>query len=112
LLFSPLPFEWRELSDVVVFCVDSLFYIVLTVMMFLRPLLGKTVQLKRFLIYAVLVVTLIFSIGTSNAGTAVRHRAKFLPVMVLAAAVSMQERREDVRPKFSSYFRKGARRAG
>lgn len=112
LLFSPLPFEWRELSDVVVFCVDSLFYIVLTVMMFLRPLRGKTVQLKRFLIYAVLVVTLIFSIGTSNAGTAVRHRAKFLPVMVLAAAVSMQERREDVRPKFSSYFRKGARRAG
>lgn len=97
LLFSPLPFEWRGLSDVVVFCVDSLFYIVLTVMMFLRPLLGKTVQLKRFLIYAVLAVTFVFSLGTSNAGTAVRHRAKFLPVMVLAAALSIQERRENVK---------------
>ena len=85
LLFSPLPFDWRGLSDVAVFCVDSLVYIVLVVLMFRPPLLGGAAQLKRFLGYAVLVLTFVFALGTTNAGTAVRHRAKFLPVLVLAA---------------------------
>ena len=88
LLFSPLPFDWRGLSDVAVFCVDSLVYIVLVVLMFRPPLLGGAAQLKRFLGYAVLVLTFVFALGTTNAGTAVRHRAKFLPVLVLAAALS------------------------
>jgi hypothetical protein len=86
LLFSPLPFDWRGLSDVAVFCVDSLVYVVLVVLMFRPPLLGGAAQLKRFLGYAVLVLTFVFALGTTNAGTAVRHRAKFLPVVVLAAA--------------------------
>lgn len=94
LLFSPLPFNWRGLTDVAVFCIDSVIYIVLTVMMFLRPLLGKTLQLKRFIIYTVLLVTFVFSIGTSNAGTAVRHRAKFFPALVLAATLSLKHRPE------------------
>ena len=85
LLFSPLPFDWRGLSDVAVFCVDSLVYIVLVVMMFCPPLLGKTMQLKRLLGYVVLLLTFVFAFGTSNAGTAVRHRAKFLPMLVLVA---------------------------
>lgn len=85
LLFSPLPFDWRGLSDVAVFCIDSLVYIVLVVLMFRPPLLGGAAQLKRFLGYAVLVLTFVFALGTTNAGTAVRHRAKFLPVLVLAA---------------------------
>ena len=88
LLFSPLPFDWRGLSDVAVFCIDSLVYIVLVVLMFRPPLLGGAAQLKRFLGYAVLVLTFVFALGTTNAGTAVRHRAKFLPVVVLAAALS------------------------
>lgn len=86
LLFSPLPFDWRGLSDAAVFCVDSLVYIVLIVLMFRPPLLGRKVQLKRFLGYAVLLLTFVFAMGTSNAGTAVRHRAKILPVLVLVAA--------------------------
>ena len=85
LLFSPLPFDWRGLSDVAVFCIDSLVYIVLVVLMFRPPLLGGAAQLKRFLGYAVLVLTFVFALGTTNAGTAVRHRAKFLPLLVLAA---------------------------
>jgi len=88
LLFSPLPTDWRGLSDVVVFCVDSLVYLVLAVMMFWPPLLGKERQLRRFISYAVLLMTFVFAIGTSNAGTAVRHRAKFLPAMALVAACS------------------------
>jgi hypothetical protein len=99
LLFSPLPFDWRGLSDAVVFCIDSVVYIVLIVMMFLRPLLGKAARLKRFLGYAVLAMTLLFSIGTTNAGTAVRHRAKFVPVLVLAATLSLEIRRPIPNPQ-------------
>nr|MCR4874078.1 hypothetical protein [Bacteroidales bacterium] len=72
--------------DVVVFCVDSLVYLVLAVMMFWPPLLGKERQLRRFISYAVLLMTFVFALGTSNAGTAIRHRAKFLPAMVVVAA--------------------------
>ena len=91
LLFSPLPTDWRGLSDVVVFCVDSLVYLVLAVMMFWPPLLGKERQLRRFISYAVLLMTFVFALGTSNAGTAVRHRAKFLPAIALVAACSRKE---------------------
>lgn len=93
LLFSPLPFDWRGVTDAGVFVADSLIYLVLTVLMFLRPMWGRAAQLKRMMVYVVLVVTFVFSIGTSNAGTAVRHRAKFLPVMVLAAALTLEARR-------------------
>lgn len=86
LLFSPLPFDWRGLSDAAVFCVDSLVYIVLTVLIFRPPLLGREMRLKRFLGYAVLLLTFVFAFGTSNAGTAVRHRAKFLPLLVVVSA--------------------------
>ena len=75
----------------VVFCVDSLVYLVLAVMMFWPPLLGKERQLRRFISYAVLLMTFVSALGTSNAGTAVRHRAKFLPAIALVAACTRKE---------------------
>ena len=100
LLFSPLPFDWRGLSDAVVFCTDSLVYIVLTVMMFRPPLLGKAVQLKRFLGYTVLLMTFMFAFGTTNSGTAVRHRAKFLSVLVVTALATRSVKDRDTYGKW------------
>lgn len=97
LLFSPLPFDWRDVTDGIVFMVDSVFYIVLIVMMFRRPLLGKEAKMKRFLIYTVFALTFVFAMGTTNAGTAVRHRAKFLPVIVLAASLTAAKTNPDSR---------------
>lgn len=88
LLFSPLPFDWRNTTDAMVFFADGLVYIVLIVMMFRRPLLTKTSQAKRFLIYAILMVTFVFAVGTFTVGTAIRHRAKYVAVMMLTAAIS------------------------
>ena len=85
LLFSPLPTGWRSLTDVFVFFADSLIFLTLVILMFRRPLRGRDFRLKRILIYMTLLMTLLFAWGTSNSGTAVRHRAKFLPVMLLAA---------------------------
>ena len=97
LLFSPLPFDWRGISDAAVFCVDSLVYVVLAVLMFRPPLMGKAMQLKRLLGYSVLLMTFVFAFGTTNAGTAVRHRAKFLPVLVLVAAYPKKVDEETIR---------------
>lgn len=85
MLFSPLPMDWRNATDAFVFFVDSSVYIALIVLMLSRPLRGKGFQLKRLLICMTFMMTLLFSWGTSNAGTAVRHRSKFLPVMLIAA---------------------------
>jgi len=95
LLFSPLPFDWRGLTDVAVFCVDSIVYLVLIILMFRPPLLGKDFQLKRFLGYSVLLMTFVFAFGTSNAGTAVRHRAKFAPILILTAACAIPVKQEE-----------------
>lgn len=87
LIFSPLPTDWRNLTDALVFFADSLVFLVLVIHVFRRPLKGKEFQLKRIFIYMFLVMTFLFSMGTSNAGTAVRHRAKFLPVLLLSACM-------------------------
>ena len=76
---------------------DSLVYVVLAVLMFRPPLMGKAMQLKRLLGYSVLLMTFVFAFGTTNAGTAVRHRAKFLPVLVLVAAYPKKVDEETIR---------------
>ena len=88
LLISPMPWDWRNLTDAMVFFADSLVYLILAVMMFRRPLLTKTSQAKRFLIYVIFSLTFVFAVGTFSVGTAIRHRAKYVAVMMLAAAAS------------------------
>lgn len=87
LLFSPLPPDWRNLTDALVFFTDSLVYVTLVILMFRKPLSGRGFRLKRIFIYVFLLMTLLFCTKTSNAGTAVRHRSKFLPVLLLCVCV-------------------------
>jgi len=94
LLFSPLPFDWRNLVDAAVFCVDSVIYILLIIQVFRTPILGKEFQLKRIFGYVTILLTFVFSMGTTNAGTAVRHRAKFVPILMLTAICSKPVKQE------------------
>lgn len=79
-LFSPFPWQWRGLSDIIAFCFSSVFYL---------WVLGRTVSYlksvsleKRAVITALLIVGLstafVFAWGVSNTGTAVRHRDKMV----------------------------------
>ncbi|TCI46218.1 hypothetical protein EVJ27_06935 [Exiguobacterium sp. SH3S2] len=90
-LMSPLPWDWRGLGDVIAFLTSSLFY-------FLALFYGfKALNIKKYrnknLLIAILIFSLtsafIYSWGVSNAGTAIRHRDKFLVVYLMILVISL-----------------------
>lgn len=86
-LISPFPTDWRGLQDILAFMLDSILYIYMISYALKnfrgtekKPiLLGLTVSLLAFVF--------IFAIGVSNAGTAMRHRHKILPLFLVYYAM-------------------------
>lgn len=83
-LTSPLPMDWRGLRDIFTFFTDSLLYMSIIIYFFKNR---KNFGSRRTLIISFIIMiigsTLIFSIGVSNAGTAVRHRQKLISVFLI-----------------------------
>lgn len=79
-LFSPFPWQWRGIGDIIAFFFSGLFYL-LTIRQSIRYLI-KGYSKNRSAIICLLVIaficTFIFSWGTSNTGTASRHRDKMV----------------------------------
>lgn len=77
-LFSPMPWMIRGISDIIAFCFSSYFYLITTI----RTLryLRKGEKENRELVIVIFIVCLcaafVFGWGTSNSGTACRHRDK------------------------------------
>ena len=77
-LFSPMPWMIRGISDIIAFCFSSCFYLITTI----RTLryLRKGEKENRELVIVIFIVCLcaafVFGWGTSNSGTACRHRDK------------------------------------
>lgn len=81
---SPLPLNWRGFMDIFTFMTDSMLYlmtIVYTVKN--RKLFGDKKVLIVCLIWMLVGAGLIFGIGVSNAGTAVRHRQKLMAIFLV-----------------------------
>ncbi|WKA53868.1 hypothetical protein [Planococcus shixiaomingii] len=91
-LFSPIPLDWRGLSDMVSFLFDSSFYLFL-IGATLYGLFKSDMSIRnKIIISAFLIITvLIYSYGTSNAGTAMRHRNKMLPLFLITFAIAQNE---------------------
>ena len=92
-LFSPVPWMWRGMADITAFMFSSLYYLVtiLSVLKYLR--LGEaTNKRNRVIVISLFVVALatsfVFAWGTSNAGTASRHRDKMVTLMAILWALS------------------------
>ncbi|MFV8570537.1 hypothetical protein ACNQ6O_04910 [Marinobacter sp. SBS5] len=84
-LFSPFP--WNISSPAhVLGMLDGVFYIVISAMCFKyrKEIFNNPVLLQVLLI--LLLMSLAFSFGTSNFGTAIRHRAKFYLCMLIIVA--------------------------
>lgn len=88
-LFSPLPTNWRGFGDIIAFMIDSSFY------MFLCWNIAKNYRfsnkfgnIKLFLLIGFCISVFVFAFGTYTAGTALRHRAKLLPMLTVLYAVS------------------------
>lgn len=92
-LFSPLPMNWRGLSDIVAFMLDSVFHIIIIIgalKVLLKPKRYSLSTSKYRILMASFMIVLfsavIFGLGTSTAGTALRHRDSLIGIegMILA----------------------------
>lgn len=93
-LFSPIPTDWRGLTDLVAFIIDSSIYIFL----FYYILRGvrrniREKLLSRYLLVTVLLVAAVFSVGTFQSGNAMRHRAKIVSLLFLGYSISYKKDR-------------------
>ncbi|MBT2581230.1 hypothetical protein [Planococcus sp. ISL-109] len=87
-LLSPLPMDWRGIGDIISFGVDSLIYFLLIILIingFLKSSLSKKYKIMFFIL--LITSVFIFAYGTGNAGTAIRHRTKLLPLFIVSWVV-------------------------
>lgn len=92
-LYSPIPFDWRGIMDVIAFLMDSLIYLFLSYKIVMTSIPNKRIRnLRAFLLVAFLITTFMFSMGTIAAGTAIRHRAKILSILLFCYGLTMTYR--------------------
>lgn len=91
--FTPFPWMVTAVVDVVGL-LDAFFYITLFYIIFTTRRFIITRPLYIALLGCYITCIAMFSIGTSNYGTAMRHRAKFMPILVIVAAAGLHHRRE------------------
>ena len=90
-LFSPFPWQWRGLSDIIAFVFNSLFYALtfISVVKYIRYENHSAQKSRLIVIFIVaMAMTFIYAWGVENTGTAIRHRDKMLPWFVAMYALS------------------------
>lgn len=88
-LFSPLPTNWRGMGDIIAFAIDSSIYMFLCWNIVRNYKFSNNFgNMKKFMLTGVTLSVFVFAYGTFTAGTALRHRAKLLPMLVMLYAVS------------------------
>ena len=81
LIYSPMPWLIRGNLDILTFLLDSCLWIYSTYL-----ILRYYKQLKteyRILLLGVVIGGIVFGMGTHNTGTAIRHRNKFIPLILI-----------------------------
>ena len=92
-LYSPTPDMFRGVLDIVSFSLNSSIYLYFTFYGFYlyrkiknRLTLTEKKIIKYLFISAVFTIA-VFSVGTRNAGTAIRHRDKIVPLLLIVFAI-------------------------
>lgn len=99
-LTSPLPINWRGIMDVFTFFTDSILYLGTFYYFFKnKKFFFKDKQLIINLMLMILGASIIFGIGVSNAGTAVRHRQKLTPIVFVAMSVMIYNKKNFIATK-------------
>ena len=99
-LFSPLPPNWRGMTDVIAFLFDSCIHIFYfsSVIGYLLKQRKNSCRFKHHrliisLLFVVIVSGLVFAIGTYTAGTAIRHRDCLIGVEALSIGLVFDYKR-------------------
>lgn len=88
-LASPLPMDWRGFADIIAFFMDGSFYLGVIVYGLLNFKHLKNNPIAVGILIILLITSFIFGLGSSNAGTAIRHRHKILPIFLILLAVML-----------------------
>lgn len=95
-LLSPMPWDIRSFGDLIGFMFDSSFYLV-SIIIFLKNFKKiKSNPLSIMLIISLISAVLIFGVGVSNAGTALRHRFKLFYLVILILSSIFIKKNEKV----------------
>lgn len=81
---SPLPWDWRGLTDVITFFLDSIFYLgtLIIILRYKNKILYDRKNMVPLFLLMLIASGVIFGLGVDNAGTAMRHRQKLLPIFL------------------------------
>ena len=100
-LFSPLPMNWRGLSDVLAFLLDSsihllYFYFILLYMRKnrIKKERGITNRILISIFWCVILSGFVFAISTYTAGTAIRHRDALLGLELVSIGLIFANKEE------------------
>lgn len=87
---SPVPFMWRGISDIIAFFGSTIVYIISALISIVSLFYKKRDSYRFTISLTVFVICGIFSWMVSNGGTAMRHREKFLGIVVLLGVYSVK----------------------
>lgn len=95
-LFSPMPWMIRGISDIIAFLFSSCFYLItlLFIFRFLQSREKKNRELVILIFIVALCAAFVFGWGTSNGGTACRHRDKMVVVWGVLLGLTITELKE------------------
>lgn len=89
-LFSPFPWQWRGIEDIIAFCFSSMFYLYTLYRAILYIMSGE--EENRILIITLIILAVctvfVFAWGVSNTGTAARHREKMVVLYLVLYGVT------------------------
>lgn len=92
-LYSPTPEMFRGVLDIISFILNSSIYLYFTfygLYLYVKIKNRLTLTEKKIIKYlfiSVVFTVAVFSIGTRNAGTAMRHRDKIVPLLIIIFAI-------------------------
>jgi len=90
--FSPLPWYWRGFSDISAFFMNSVLIIATYITVFKSiKIKNETRNLLLVMLVLLLTIALMFAWGVSNAGTAIRHREKFISIFIITLALGLDQ---------------------
>ena len=84
-LFSPFVWMIRTTGHLVGLLDATLFLAMLALLYYCRDAIRRSLAARRLLV-ALTAIAIVFSLGVSNFGTAVRHRAKIAPIVICLIA--------------------------
>lgn len=81
-LLTPFPWQMSAITHLKGI-IDSLFILYIMSIIIKNRKVFKRVKIYKYILIILIVYITAFSLGTSNFGSAIRHKSKFVPIMVL-----------------------------